>query len=181
LTAWVLAVNPAYLASTIYDWGGVTDWMAPAGLVSLALARYLRGRTTRSAFWVGIAAGFGVWSRANLVWLLAATVLAGVIVLRKRIVVPLRHLAATCAGGVLGGAGLLWYEIQSRGATFQFMGSVQNPKPLLKLIPERLEMLAQALLCDNEHQAMWGGPHMPLWQMIFFPALVAFALYACFE
>ncbi len=181
LTAWILAVNPAYLASTIYDPGGVNEWMAPAGVVSLALARYLRGHSTGSAFLLGLAAGFAIWTRANLAWLLASAAVAGAIMLGKRMLVPARHFAAICAGGVLGGAAFLWYEIQSGGGIFTFMRGMNNPKPLLKLIPVRLEMLAQTMLCDSEHRAMWGGPKMPLWQMIFFPALLAFALYTCLD
>src|SRR4051794_36873099 len=115
VTAWILAINPAYLASTIYDPGGVTEWMAPAGLISLALARYLRRPAARSALWLGLAAGFGIWTRANLVWLLAAAAVAGIIVLGRRVLVPARHLAAICVGGILGGAVFLWYEIRSGG------------------------------------------------------------------
>src|SRR5437870_5551688 len=94
ITSLVLSIHPAYLTQTIYDLGGIAEWMVPFGVLSIALARYLRLRTTNSAMWLGAAMGFGVWSRANVVWLLGSALLSGMFVLGKRMLVPLRHLAA---------------------------------------------------------------------------------------
>jgi len=179
LTAALLAVNPAYLSSTIYDLGAVTEWMAPFGLASVALASYLRRKTAYAAFWLGLAIGTAVWTRANLVWLFAAIALSGILVLGKQMFLPLREILALCAGGLLGLAPLLWYEIRSGGGTFAFMQFTRNEKPLSFLLQKRAGMFAQMLLSDSEHRVAWNGPEMPLWQMILFPTLVGIGLWVC--
>jgi Dolichyl-phosphate-mannose-protein mannosyltransferase len=181
LVSLILAIHPSYLALNIYN-QGVAEWMAPLGALSITLSRFLRTRTTSSAFWFGFAMGFGVWCRANIVWLLGSALLAGVIVLGKRMFVPLRQLAALTAGGVIGGAPLLWYEIQSRGATFAFMRSINNPQPLLHLIADRLNSLSQMLVASGAQRYIWSGPALvalPVWQPVVFSAVVAFALCLC--
>ena len=179
LTGFILAIHPAYLTQTIYDQGGVAEWMAPFGVLSLTLTRYLRSPTSGSAFWVGAAVGFGGWSRANIAWLVGSAALAGIIVLGKRMSVRWDHFAGMAAGGIVGGAPLVWYEIRSRGATFGFMESMNNPLPLIRLVGHRLFLLAQTFLSDSEHRDMWDGPELPLWQTLLFSAVVLFALYVC--
>jgi hypothetical protein len=120
--------------------------------------------------------GFGVWTRANVTWLLGSLLLAGAIVLGKRVWIPLRHSAALTAGGLIGGAPFLWYQIRSRGATFAYINSTNVPEPLFDLVRHRLRMLSQTLLSDAELRLMWNGPVLPLWQTILFSSVVAFAV-----
>jgi hypothetical protein len=178
IVSWILAIHPAYLALTVYDPSGVAEWMVPLALLSVAWARYLRTRTTPGAFWVGAAMGFGVWSRANFAWLLGSALLAGVIVLGKRILIPWRDLAVMATGGIIGGAPLFWYEIKSRGATFAFMRST-NPPSLLSLAGHRFHLLSQTFLYDSEHRRIWTELPMPLWQKLFFSSVVVSALCIC--
>jgi Dolichyl-phosphate-mannose-protein mannosyltransferase len=175
----ILAVNPAFLALTIYDQGGVAEWMVPFGILSITLAGYLKARTASCAFWLGAAMGFGVWSRANVAWLLGAALLASAIVLGKRIFVPWRHLVALTGGGLAGGGLLLCYEIRSHGATFAFMRAMNNSQPMLHLVAHRLNLLSRTILSDSEHRDMWDGPDLPLWQTVPFSIIVIFALFAC--
>jgi Dolichyl-phosphate-mannose-protein mannosyltransferase len=175
----ILAVNPAYLDLTIYDQGGVAEWMVPFGILSITLAGYLRSATASRAFWLGAAMGFGVWSRANIAWLLGAALLASAIVLGKRMFVPWRHLAALTGGGLIGGGLLLYYEIRSHGATFAFMRAMNNPQPMLHLVAFRLNLLSKIILSDSGHRDKWDGPDLPLWQTVPFSIMVIFALFAC--
>jgi len=178
IVSWILAINPAYLALTVYDHGGVAEWMLPVAVLSIALAHYLRAHTMLGAFWLGVAMGFGVWSRANIAWLLGSALLAGAIVLGKRMLIPWRHLCVMATGGIIGGAPLLWYEINSRGATFAFMRSGAS-ESLLSLAAHRFHLLSQTLLYDSEHRRMWTELPMPLWQKLFFSSVVVFALSFC--
>ena len=174
LASCVLAIHPAYLALTVY--GSMAEWMVPTALLSIAVARFARAKTARRAFWLGVAMGFGVWTRANIIWMLGSLLVAGVIVLGRRMWIPLRQWAALAAGGVIGGAPLLWYEIRSRGATLAFIRSSNIAEPLSHLVSERLKMLSQTLLSDAELRLAWGGPPLPLWQPLLFSAVVAFAI-----
>jgi hypothetical protein len=178
IVSWIMAIHPAYLALTIYDHGGVAEWMLPVGLLSIALTYYMSKRTTPGAFWLGVAMGFGVWSRANIAWLLGSVILAGAIVLGKRMLIPWRDLAVMAMGGLIGGAPLLWYEIKSRGATFAFMRS-GNSESLISLAWHRFDLLSQTLLYDSEHRRMWTEVQMPLWQKLFFSMVVLLALGVC--
>jgi len=132
-------------------------------------------------FWVGICAGFRVvLDPANLAWLLAAAALAGVIVLGSESWSP-APLGGNLRGRCSGRGGSSVYEIQSRGATFQFSWLGAESQAAAGTGPIRLKMLARPSSATTSIRPMWGGPHLPLWQIIFFLALVAFALYACFE
>ena len=179
LVSLILAIHPAYLAQSIYDNGGVAEWMVPFGLLSIAVARYHRAPSGRSAFWIGAAMGLGVWSRANFAWLVGSAILAGAIVLGRKALLPLRWLAALIGGGVAGAAALLSYEIRSAGATFEFSRVMADPKPLLQLAGYRLYLLSQVLVSDSEHREIWNAPTLPLWQAVIFTTVVATALYVC--
>jgi hypothetical protein len=178
VAAWILAIHPAYVLFTVYDRGGVAEWMLPFGLLCLALTQYLRAPGARTAFWLGLAMGFGVWSRANIAWLLgAAAIAAGRALLR----IPPKHYAAAAAGGLLGAAPLLAFEIRSGWATFAFMRSVNVPEPFPELIASRLGMLAETLLSDPQTRAIWGGPPLPVWQSIFAAVVVLAAAVGTFR
>src|SRR5262249_28926391 len=82
LVSLVLSIPPAYLALSIFDLGAA-EWIIPFGVLSITSARFLRSPTARRAFWLGVAMGFGLWSRANIAWLLGSAILAAAIVLRK--------------------------------------------------------------------------------------------------
>ena len=178
VSSWILAIHPAYLDLTIYQ-GSVVEWMLPVAVLSISLSHYLKARTTMGAFWLGAAMGFGLWYRANIAWLLGSVLLAGVIVLRRRILLPFRHLAAMAVGGIIAGSPLLWYEIRSHGATFAFLRSTKELKPFLPLVVHRLRLLSQTVLSDSELRKMWNGPPLPLWQSIFFSSVVAIAVCVC--
>ncbi|MGH9657722.1 MAG: glycosyltransferase family 39 protein [Bryobacteraceae bacterium] len=169
-TSLILAVHPAYLKLTLYDHGTVTQWMLAFGLMSVTLARYLRQPTARTALWLGLAAGFGVWCRANFVWLLGAALLF------HHLRILARHLPAIGAGALIGSAPLLYYEVTSGGATFQFMSqAVQNSPGYADLLQHRFYLLSHTLFSDMKHRAIWMGGDLPAWQRVLFPAVVAIA------
>ena len=179
MAAIVLAMNPAYLNMTIFDNGAVAIWMGAFGLLCLALDGYLLKRNAQAAFWLGCAMGLGVWARANFVWLLAAMFGAAVIVLRRRMLVPVSHWGALAAGGAVGGAPFLAYQIHSGGGTWQSLSMFQASEPLRQRLFTRIVLFSETLLADREHRAIWAGPGMPDWQPWFFLAVVLSCCAVC--
>jgi len=198
LTAWVLAMHPAYVDLTIFDNGTVAVWMFAAGLLAVAASRYLTELSNRSlavaarkpilsrarqqagaAFLLGVAMGFGIWARANFLWLLLAFAVAAVLVLRRRSLPPVVHLAAMGAGGVIGGAPFLIYQIVSGGGTWEAIGMFTTEETLAQKLAVRWRMFSEVLLSDREHRAIWDGPPLPEWQVWLFPAIVMAATLVC--
>jgi hypothetical protein len=64
----MLAIHPGLLLTVLYDNTGFALWMGCMGLTAIGLERYARRLDGRSAFLLGVAAGAGVWCRANFVW-----------------------------------------------------------------------------------------------------------------
>ncbi|HEY3740240.1 MAG TPA: hypothetical protein VGL53_10370 [Bryobacteraceae bacterium] len=159
-----LAINPAYVDMTVFDNNALAGMMAGLGLLFAALARYLsstRGGSTVEAFLVGFAAGFAIWTRANLLWTLAAMAVAAVLVYRGLILKrPLMHWIAAAAGGIAGGLPFLVYQIKSGFATWQAVGGLMDPSPMGERLFLRLVLFAETLVCDREHRAMWGSVEM---------------------
>jgi hypothetical protein len=177
--ALAIAINPAFLSTTVFDNGAVAVMMAAFGLVCLAISRYVRNPSTRYAFWIGAAMGFGVWSRANFVWLMISIVAAAAIVLRQRLLAPVGHWVAWIAGGVLGGLPFLVYQVHSKGGTWEATNMFIAREPLADRLFTRLVLFSETLLVDREHRAMWDGPAMADWQRWLFPALVVVSLVVC--
>jgi hypothetical protein len=201
MAAIVLAMNPAYLNMTIFDNGAVAIWMGAFGLLCLTLNGYLLrcpqanaqcesaiqapfcGRLLKSpawaAVWLGCAMGLGVWARANFVWLLAAIFAAALIVLGRRMLVPVSHWGALAAGGAAGGAPFIAYQVHSGGGTWEALSMFQANEPLRNRLFTRLVLFSETLLADREHRAIWAGPGMPDWQPWFFLAVVVACCAVC--
>jgi hypothetical protein len=177
--ALAIAINPAYDNITVFDNGTVGVWMAAFGLVCVALSGYVRRSSTRAAFWLGAAMGFGIWTRANFLWLDIAVLSAGLIVLRRGFLFPLRHWMAWMAGGIAGGLPFLVYQVHSKFGTWEATNMFVASEPLTHRLFVRLVMLSETFLTDREHRAMWNGPEMPGWQRWLFPAVVAASLGIC--
>jgi hypothetical protein len=178
--AWVLALNPSYLDMTILDNSAFSPWMGVFGLLCIAAAGYLEKRSARAAFWLGAAAGLGVWARANYVWLLGALAAAVVISLGRRILVPWKHFALFVIGGIFGGSAFLAYQILSGGGTWQAVSMFGATGTLLQRIQHRAWMFSETLLSNGEHHRAWAGPvSLPAWQLWFFPLLVAASCVMC--
>jgi hypothetical protein len=178
-TALILAIHPAYVDLTVFDNGTISVWMAALGLTALAISRYVSRQDATGAFLIGAALGFGVWARANFVWMVAAVFVAAILVLRKRLLQPWRHWAAFAAGGIAGALPLLTYQVISRGGTFEALDMFRVSTGLGDLVTQRLPMLAEMLLSDGEHRAIWNGPALPEWQMWFFPCVVLASCVVC--
>jgi hypothetical protein len=177
--ALAIASNPAFLATTVFDNGAVVVMLAALGLVCLAISRYIQHPSTPSAFWIGVAMGFGVWSRANFVWLMISIVAAAAIVLRAKLLAPVSHWAAWIGGGVLGGLPFLVYQVHSNGGTWEATNMFIAREPLAERLFTRLVLFSETLLTDREHRAMWDGPAMADWQRWFFLAVVLASLMVC--
>ena len=175
----LLAIHPSYLDFTVFDNGGVSVWMAAMGLAALALERYLRRPSAPAALLLGIAAGLGVWARANVVWLLAAAIVAALAVLGRLAVPPAAHLGAMVVGGLCGALPLIAYEWTSRLATFRYMASTLRPLSQALLLP-RLRGLAEVMIADGEQRGIWAGPRAAPWALGVGGGLLALVLVAGF-
>ncbi len=165
----VLALHPAYLQQTVFDATGVSMWMGSLGLMCLALARFLRRPSVGAAFVLGIACGFGVWARLNFIWFLGAGAAAALIVLgRRALMLPRRIVLSVIAGGIIGSAPVVAYELLSRFATLRFMSAYALKDPLAKLLPVRFFQFSELLVSDGELRAIWAGPPIPDWQRLAF-------------
>ena len=163
--AGLIAISPAYVDLTVFDNGAIATSMAALGLVALGLSGYLRRQSAWAAFWFGCACGLGIWARANFTWLLAALLLASAVTLpRSMLRIPVRHWAAWVAGGVTAGLPFLAYQVVSKGGTLQALGMFVSHSTLSERLTSRWRMLAEVLLSDREHRAMWNGPELPGWQ-----------------
>ncbi|HEY6391468.1 MAG TPA: glycosyltransferase family 39 protein [Bryobacteraceae bacterium] len=171
LTAAIIAINPAYLYSTTFDSSAAATYAATIGLLCLAISHYLRVRTAAAAFWIGAAMGFGIWARSNFLWLLGALIFAAVIVLGKRLLLPGSHWVRWALGGVVGGFPFLFYQVLSKGGSWQALGMFYSPGTFQERVSTRLVMFAETLLADRERRAMWDGPFMPGWQRWLFPSI----------
>ncbi len=176
--ALALAMNPTYVGMTVFDNNAIAPMMGALGLLCMALSLYLRNATVESALWVGAAMGFGIWARANYVWLLAALCAAMLIVLWRRLLhVPWTHWAAGVGGGIAGGMPFLIYQILSRGGTWEGLSMFVAQGTFADRISGRFIMFSELLLADREHLAMWGGLPVADWQRWLFPLLVVAALW----
>jgi hypothetical protein len=177
ITGLALAIHPSYLDLTVFDNGGVSVWMAAMGLGALALASYLRRPSRVSAGLLGLAAGLGVWGRANLLWLVASAALAAVVVFGRRAVPAKAHVAAMLAGGAVGAMPLVVYEITSRFATLRFMATSRQALSG-PLVMHRLRDMAGAMVSDDEQRAIWWGPSLRPWEVWIGGILLALTLLA---
>jgi hypothetical protein len=180
MTALALAINPSYVAMTVFDNGTVSIFMASLGFLCAAVAIYQRRRASWAAFLTGFAAGLGVWARVNFVWLVGAAVIAAAIVLRAYLrKAPRSHWIIVGCGFVLGCAPLLLYQVVSHGGTFEAVGMFGSHDTLLQRLLTRARMFAECIICDREHRAMWDGPALPWWQFGLFAAVVIASWVAC--
>ncbi len=176
--AWLLAIAPSFAAHTAFDNGAVAGWMGALGLLFVFLARHRENGRLLDAAAAGAAAGLGLWCRANFAWLLAAALAAfGPALWRWARGAP-RQAAAAVAGGVAGSVPFWWYQVISRGGTFQALDMFRAEGTWAELLTARAGMLARTLLADLEHRAIWDGGALPEWQtgvaaVLFSAALVA--------
>ena len=170
-----LAIHPSYLDFTVFDNGGVSVWMGAMGLIALALESHLRRRSTHSALLFGVAAGIGVWARANVLWLLASGIVAALLAFGRRAVPARRHIAAMMIGGSLGALPLIAYEVGSRLATLRFIASTRTSLSG-PLIAQRLRALVELMISDGEQRGIWAGPPLPRWGIAIEAVLVTLVL-----
>ncbi|HEX5432389.1 MAG TPA: glycosyltransferase family 39 protein [Bryobacteraceae bacterium] len=178
--AFILALNPGYLNMSAFDNNAIGTMMAALGLVCAALAGYLDRPTVRRAFLLGAAMGFGIWARANFLWLLVAGGLSALIVFRRTLAAPAAHWRAIALGGIAGGFPFLLYQALSKGGTLRALRTSAAAATLGQLLSYRFFLLRDLFLSDGEHRKMWGGPvYLPAWQMWGFPILIAAACLVC--
>ncbi|MEP6995978.1 MAG: glycosyltransferase family 39 protein [Acidobacteriota bacterium] len=174
-----LAIHPSYLDFTVFDNGGVSVWMGAMGIGALALANHLRRRSRGSALLLGMAAGLGVWARANVVWLIASTIVAALLVYGRSAILKREHLKALALGGVLGALPLLAYEAGSRLATLRFLAEERHPLSAYRLA-RRLRELAEMMISDGEQRGIWAGPPLRPWEIGVGAALLGLTLLCVF-
>lgn len=105
LCALALLFDPAYVITTVLDWGPVALQHVFLLLTMIAAVRAIECRSARWAFASGLVAGLGIWDKALFVFPLAGFATA-LVVFRKRL--PERRLLfSALAGAVLGAAPFL--------------------------------------------------------------------------
>ena len=173
----ILAVHPALLDQTVYDNSVVALWMATLGIAAAAMSGFLRVPSEPAALVFGAALGFAVWGRLNFLWLIAAAAISAAIfapLLRSLI----DRGVSLALGFAIGSAPLLMYEAVTHGGTLKFMLGPRTPESAIARVRDRLPLLAETLLSDQEHRAIWGGPSLPSWQITFTVALATIAVAA---
>ncbi len=179
LFAILIAINPSYVAATVFDNSAVGIVMASLGLCCLAISGYLYRGTPAAAFAVGFALGFAIWARANTAWVEGAFLVAVLLTLGRRALAPVSHWIAAAVGGLLGGLPFLVYQIVSRGGTWEALSIFARQDSLHDRLFTRFVMFSETLLFDREHRAMWNGAPMPDWQRWMFPAVVFASCVVC--
>jgi hypothetical protein len=177
--AWLLGICPAFLTLNVFDNGAVSMMFAALGLFLLAVSGYLREPCVPPAFLVGAAAGLGVWSRANFVWILAAFGAACLVAGGRKLAARPKHWLAAALGTVAGALPFLTYQVKSRGGTWEAVGMFQAPGGWGERLSVRWVQFSEILLADREHRAMWNGPDTPAWQAWLFPVIVLLAGAVC--
>jgi hypothetical protein len=169
----LIAVHPAVLDQTVYDNNVVAVWIASMGALGLAFSLFRRSRSSGAALLLGLAAGIGIWGRLNFVWLLAAAAASAAVVAPRAAKDAIRAAGPIAAGSFAGMVPVLFYELRTHGGTFHFMSRAgARIGPAARLL-NRLPLLAESLLSDGEHRAIWGGPRVPTWQVALTVTLVA--------
>jgi hypothetical protein len=176
-----LAIHPAYIQQTVFDSGLIASWMMAAGLLGIAISAYAARPCARTAFLLGAACGFAVWARANFVWLLAAAAVSVAAVAWRELWAHRLHAQFFAFGGIVGAFPFLLYQWISRGGTVEALSMYPAEGSLASQLPARLLLLAETMLSDREHRAMWGGAEMPIWQAAVIGTLAAIALAACWR
>jgi hypothetical protein len=179
VAAWLLAICPSYLTFNVFDNGAVSMMMAAFGLLLMAGAAYLREQGAHQAFLAGMAAGLGIWARANFVWILAALGAALLAAEGMKLFARPKHWLLAALGAVCGGLPFLLYQIQSRGGTLEAVAMFRGPDGWGERISVRLLQFAEILQAGREHRAMWNGPETPEWQVWLFPAFLFAACAVC--
>jgi hypothetical protein len=162
-----IAIHPSLINWTLYDNGGLALWMFNVGFVLFSLVRFLERRSHGSAFLLGFAIGFSIWSRANFLWLVIAILVAQLVVKPRYFLDLLHRIPMMCLGGFVGVVPLVIYEVQSSWETFDFMRATRRAEPLVELVSGRMGMLFNASLYDLDRRGMWDGPPIPSWQLWF--------------
>jgi hypothetical protein len=179
IAAFLIAMNPAFVNITVFDNGAFGAMMAGFGLTCGCLAIYDRRKTFWSAFALGAAMGFGVWARANYVWILIAGAVAILVVFRRQVLIPAGHWIAILLGGIAGGSPFLAFQVLSGGATWKIQDAFVVSTSMVTLLRERAFLFADMLLSDGEHRKMWAGPQLPSWQLWLFPGIVIASCLIC--
>lgn len=171
----LMAVNPSLIHHTVFDNSPTSPWMAVLGAVALAMGRLLRRGDRSSAAMVGLSLGVGVWARLNFAWLVLASAVALVVVLRKQVLSQVRTLAWIAGGAVAGSLPLLLYELTTRLRSFH-VDYLPHQPVTRALIETRASMVVDTVLADPEHRRMiWAGPPAPRWQWLFTATILVIA------
>jgi hypothetical protein len=173
------AIHPSYLDFTVFDKDGVAVWMAAMGLCAIALANHLRRRSVVSAGLLGLAAGLGVWARANVIWLIVAATVAALFVFGRRAIPSMREFVAIAIGGMAGAMPLIVYELRSHLATLRFIAETSQPLSLAR-IGFRIRALVELMVADGEQRRIWGNLPLAGWEMALGASMLALALLGLF-
>jgi hypothetical protein len=128
---------------------------------------------------VGACAGFGLWSRANFAWLIAAGALSVLLTFGRKLRIPFAQLGAAMVGGIVGAFPFLVYQVLSRGGTWEATSILSSQDTLRTRLFSRAVLFAESLITDREHRAMWGTATMPAWQQWTFVSILAASCIAC--
>lgn len=117
--AFLLATDPVYLLTNVYDWGPVAvQHLCLLGAV-LALTRFVQTESRRALAIAFALMGFGLWDKALLVWNLAGLAAALLVVYPGDVRYRLnsRNARIAAIAFLLGALPLVLYNIRRGGAT----------------------------------------------------------------
>ncbi len=177
--ACILAIHPAAIDLPLYDNGNVAMTLFAIGLIAFCTSRFQQRRTRLSLFCVGVACGFAVWIRLNLLFLILGESLAVLIFVRPRKWPSYRHAVLFAAGAVVGTIPLLIYIAQSLPQFGHSVQAVQWNATIPQEIAYVSGLLGETLLSDGEHRGIWMGPDVPFWQLLPIQLIAVGALLAC--
>jgi hypothetical protein len=145
----------------------------------MALAGYLNRKSMPAAFLVGLAAGVGMWNRANFGWFLGSLFVASLLVLKRRFATPIRNAIGFLLGGVIGALPMLVYHFLSQWVVFDFIKTDKIEGSMASLVAMRLRFLQETLISDTEQRTIWAGPPSPVWQPFACLLVVGLGLIIC--
>ncbi len=154
-----LALNPTYIDAPIFDQGNIAFSLAILGLLLIAIVAVMNRPVPLRFFFLGLAAGLGVWGRLNFAWLIFAAVVAIVVIYRLELTKLVRFLPALAGGFVLGAAPLLAYLVHHGKDIAEFMSTSSIAQTFSQRSTATLRSLRDALLASSEHRLLvWHAP-----------------------
>jgi 4-amino-4-deoxy-L-arabinose transferase-like glycosyltransferase len=117
----ILATDSLYLLTTTFDWGPVAFQHLLLIGGALALVRFFQEGRLGALAGAGFLFGLALFDKALAIWSLSGLAVAGLLFYPRQVfrATTLRHVAVAVLAFALGALPLIYYNIDSKGGTFQ--------------------------------------------------------------